>query len=95
MDEPEIGDPRAKKGGTFNYYIANFPPTLRPFGPEANNSFRGEIYDHDRDGAGRPAPVDTREMYPGAGEGVGDQRGQPDRVLTGSIPRRNTTTACR
>ena len=30
MDEPEIGDPRAKKGGTFTYYIANFPPTLRP-----------------------------------------------------------------
>lgn len=45
LDEPEIGDARAKKGGTFNYYIANFPPTLRPFGPEANNSFRGEIYD--------------------------------------------------
>lgn len=46
MDEPEIGDARAKKGGTFNFYIPNFPPTLRPFGPEANNSFRGEIYDN-------------------------------------------------
>ena len=46
MDQPEIGDPRAKKGGTWNFYISGFPPTLRPFGPEANNSFRSELYDY-------------------------------------------------
>lgn len=46
MDEPEIGDSKAKKGGTWNYYISGFPPTLRPFGPESNNSFRSELYDY-------------------------------------------------
>ena len=45
MDEPEIGDPRAKKGGVFNFYEPNFPATVRPFGPEANNSFRSRLYD--------------------------------------------------
>lgn len=43
--EPEIGDERAKKGGTFNSFILGFPPTLRPIGPESNNSFRGNLYD--------------------------------------------------
>jgi microcin C transport system substrate-binding protein len=64
MDEPEIGDPRAKKGGTFNYYIANFPPTLRPFGPEANNSFRGELYDNIEMGQTGLHP-DTLQPIPG------------------------------
>ncbi len=45
MDEPEIGDPKAKKGGVFNFYELDFPATVRPFGPEANNSFRSRIYD--------------------------------------------------
>jgi len=46
MNEPEIGDPKATKGGTYNTFINNFPATLRPFGPESNHSFRGEIYDN-------------------------------------------------
>ncbi len=46
MDQPEIGDPRAKKGGAIRFYIPDFPPTLRPFGDNSNNSFRGEIYDN-------------------------------------------------
>lgn len=46
MDEPEIGDPRCMKGGRFNFYMMEFPPTVRPFGREANNSFRGQIYDN-------------------------------------------------
>jgi len=46
MDEPEIGDPRAIKGGTFNTYMRQlaFPATLRPFGPNANSGLRSEIY---------------------------------------------------
>ena len=44
-DEPEIGDPRAKKGGTLRYFIPDYPPTLRPIGPNANSSFRGKVYD--------------------------------------------------
>lgn len=46
MDEPEIGDPRAKKGGVFRRYISAFPPTIRPTGPNSNNSFRGDLYDY-------------------------------------------------
>ncbi len=45
MNHEEIGDPRAKKGGTFRAYIATFPPTLRAFGDNSNNSFRGVLYD--------------------------------------------------
>ncbi|MFK7849470.1 MAG: ABC transporter substrate-binding protein [Akkermansiaceae bacterium] len=45
MEHEEIGDPNAKKGGTFNSYIPTFPPTLRPFGDNSNNGFRGTLYD--------------------------------------------------
>jgi microcin C transport system substrate-binding protein len=45
IEHEEIGDPRAKKGGTFNTFISTFPPTLRPFGDNSNNSFRGTLYD--------------------------------------------------
>ncbi len=46
MDQPEIGDPRALKGGVFNHFISQFPATIRPFGREANNSFRSYLYDN-------------------------------------------------
>ena len=46
QDQPEIGDPASRKGGSFRYFITSFPPTIRPFGPESNNSFRGELYDN-------------------------------------------------
>ncbi|MBL9115664.1 MAG: ABC transporter substrate-binding protein [Verrucomicrobiaceae bacterium] len=45
-DLPELGDPAAKKGGTFNYDMPNFPPTLRFVGPDGNNTFRREHWDH-------------------------------------------------
>ena len=45
MDEPEIGDPNAKKGGTMRQYILSFPPTLRILGENSNSSFRGYHYD--------------------------------------------------
>lgn len=45
MEQEEIGDPRAKKGGTFRVFIQTFPPTLRPFGDNSNNGFRGTLYD--------------------------------------------------
>jgi microcin C transport system substrate-binding protein len=45
MDQPEIGDPAAKKGGVFRRYIPSFPPTIRPIGENANNFFRGDLYD--------------------------------------------------
>jgi len=46
MNEPEIGDPLAKKGGVFRRHIPNFPATLRPFGDNSNHAFRGELYDN-------------------------------------------------
>lgn len=45
MDLPDLGSPDAKKGGTFNYYIDDFPRTLRRVGPDSNGSFRGWILD--------------------------------------------------
>ena len=46
MDQPEIGDPAAIKGGVFRKYIPSFPPTIRPFGDNSNNAFRGDLYDY-------------------------------------------------
>ncbi|MEY3895726.1 MAG: hypothetical protein RLZZ214_1246 [Verrucomicrobiota bacterium] len=46
MDQPEIGDPAAKKGGALRRFIPTFPPTIRPFGDNSNNSFRGDLYDY-------------------------------------------------
>ena len=45
MNEPEIGDAKAKKGGTMRNYIMAFPPTLRVLGENSNSSFRGYHYD--------------------------------------------------
>lgn len=47
LDEPEIGDERAKKGGVYRRHFLDysFPATLRPFGPNSNHSFRGDLYD--------------------------------------------------
>jgi len=46
MDQPEIGDPAAKKGGVFRRNVTFFPPTIRPFGENSNSGFRGDIYDN-------------------------------------------------
>jgi microcin C transport system substrate-binding protein len=64
LEQPEIGDPAAKKGGTFNYYIPNFPAALRQFGPDANNSFRSEIYEKVMLGIVDLHPT-TKEIMPG------------------------------
>ena len=46
-NEPEIGSPEAKKGGTFHSYIQGgaYPPTIRSCGKDANNSFRNCHWD--------------------------------------------------
>lgn len=44
-DQPEIGSPNAKKGGTMNFWLQDFPRTLRFVGPDANGSFRRFIQD--------------------------------------------------
>jgi len=47
-DDPEIGTPEAVKGGTFNDFLPGFtwPPTIRVWGTDSNNSFRGDHYDN-------------------------------------------------
>ena len=43
---PAMGDPKAMKGGTLNRDIRSFPATVRRFGKNSNNGFRGELYDN-------------------------------------------------
>ncbi len=43
---PDLGDTRAKKGGTYHYFDTSFPPTLRHVGPEASSSFRQEHWEN-------------------------------------------------
>ena len=45
-DEQAFGSPKAKRGGTFNYFTADWPRTLRFVGPDASGSFRSFILDH-------------------------------------------------
>jgi len=44
-DLPEFASPEAKKGGTLNFWIQDFPRTLRIIGPDSNGSFRPWILD--------------------------------------------------
>ena len=59
MDLPEIGSPEAKKGGTFSYFIDDFPRTLRTAGPDANGSFRPYILDDNAMRFAQRHPNDT------------------------------------
>ena len=64
MEQPDIGDPAALKGGVFRKYIPSFPPTIRPFGDNSNNSFRGDLYDYIEIPLVNLHP-DTMEIIPG------------------------------
>jgi microcin C transport system substrate-binding protein len=64
MDQPEIGDPAATKGGVFRKFMPTFPPTIRPFGDNSNNSFRGDLYDN-IDMTMVALHPETMEMIPG------------------------------
>ncbi|MEN9974415.1 MAG: hypothetical protein RLZZ282_421 [Verrucomicrobiota bacterium] len=65
LNQPEIGDPAARKGGVFRRFIPTFPPTLRPFGDNSNNSFRGDLYDYIEIPLVTLHP-ETMEIIPGA-----------------------------
>lgn len=41
--DPVYGSPQAKKGGVFRSYLAEFPVTLRPVGPDANGEFANNL----------------------------------------------------
>jgi len=59
MDLPDIGSPEAKKGGTFSYFIDDFPRTLRTSGPDSNGSFRPYILDDNAMRFAQRHPNDT------------------------------------
>lgn len=44
--QKEFADPRALRGGILRQFTPSTPPTLRRVGPNANNGFRGELYDN-------------------------------------------------
>ena len=58
-DLPDIGSPNATKGGTMYGALADFPRTLRLFGPDSNGSFRPWILDDTRMGLANRHPNDT------------------------------------
>ena len=46
LDQPELGSPRAVKGGTLRLALQrSFPSTFRVFGPNSNNAIRRYLYD--------------------------------------------------
>ncbi len=67
-DQPELGSPEARKGGTLRMALQrSFPNTLRPFGPNSNNSTRRYIYDDIDLGLVRIHPG-TGELIPGTAD---------------------------
>ncbi len=60
-EQPELGSPEARKGGTLRMSIQrSFPTTLRPFGPGSNNSTRRYVYDD--------IDLGLVSIHPGTGE---------------------------
>jgi len=64
-DLPEFADPNAKKGGTFNFYLQDFPRTLRTIGPDATAGFRPYLYDYAAVRFVHPHPNVPERMMPG------------------------------
>ena len=61
--QKEFADERALRGGTLRQFTAATPPTLRRVGPNANNGFRGELYDNNDFGLLSAHP-ETEEPIP-------------------------------
>ncbi|MCC5839745.1 MAG: ABC transporter substrate-binding protein [Opitutales bacterium] len=64
---PEIGSPKAIRGGTYRARIQDFPRTLRLYGPDSNSSFRPFLLDDIaiRLGHLHPNNPGDHEYYPG------------------------------
>lgn len=60
---PELGDPAARKGGTYYQYNPDFPRTLRFIGPDASGGFRKYILDSNTLSLARQHP-DTLQWIP-------------------------------
>ncbi len=64
-DLPEFADPNAKKGGTFNYYITDFPRTIRTIGPDATGGIRPYLLDYVEPAFIHPHPNLPGGAFPG------------------------------
>jgi microcin C transport system substrate-binding protein len=64
-DLPEFANPNAKKGGTFNYFISDFPRTIRTIGPDATGGIRPYLLDYVEPGFINPHPNLAGGAYPG------------------------------
>ncbi|TNE37631.1 MAG: ABC transporter substrate-binding protein [Alphaproteobacteria bacterium] len=64
MDEPELGSPDAKKGGTWFVRQQDFPRTLRQAGPDANGTFRRYVLDYVSVPYAKTHP-NTKNFFPG------------------------------
>jgi microcin C transport system substrate-binding protein len=69
QDQPEVGSPNAKKGGTYHSVILNnaYPPTIRSVGADSNNSFRNCHWDDIEIGLTTFHP-NTGEVIPGVAD---------------------------
>lgn len=69
QDQPELGSPKAQKGGTLRLAIQrSFPNTFRVFGPNSNNAFRRYLYDD--------VDIPLVRLHPGTGKlipGIADR----------------------
>ena len=62
---PEFADPKARKGGTLNYYIPDFPRTLRTIGPDATGGIRPYLLDYVEPPFIAPHPNEAGGAYAG------------------------------
>lgn len=67
MGLPEIGSPDSTKGGTYYDWLEDFPPTIRPIGPDSNSSSREWISGYFGMAYATPHP-DVEGLYPGIAE---------------------------
>lgn len=65
---PEFANPNAKPGGTFRYYIADFPRTTRTIGPDATGGIRPYLLDYVGVPYVQPHPNLPGEVYAGLAE---------------------------
>jgi len=64
---PELGSSDARKGGTQNAALQDFPRTLRTLGPDANGAFRPYLLDDIMIGLG-PVHPETKTHYAGVAQ---------------------------
>ena len=78
LDQPELGSPEARKGGTMHLTLQrSFPSTFRIFGPNSNNATRRYIYDD--------VDIPLVRLHPGTGKlipGTADRWAVSDDGLT-------------